>query len=68
MIGMKVVGQGDLLKDNPGFRDQCYRWQIESGIGDAFVVGLEKPEHVDQMVRGTQLALNDLGYRLASAL
>ena len=68
MIGMKVVGQGDLLKDNPGYRDQCYRWQIESGVVDAFVVGLEKPEHVDQMVRGTQLALNDLGYRLASAL
>ena len=65
MIGMKVVGQGDLLKDDAGYRDACYRWQIESGVVDAFVVGLEKPEHVDQMLHGTQLALNDLGYRFA---
>lgn len=65
MIGMKVVGQGDLLKDDAGYRDTCYRWQIESGVVDAFVVGLEKLEHVDQMLHGTQLALNDLGYRFA---
>jgi aryl-alcohol dehydrogenase-like predicted oxidoreductase len=65
MIGMKVVGQGDLLKDNPGYRDACYRFQIESGVVDAFVVGLEKLEHVDQMIHGTQIALNEVGYRLA---
>jgi 1-deoxyxylulose-5-phosphate synthase len=68
MIGMKVVGQGDLLKDDPEYRNACYRFQIESGVVDAFVVGLEKPEHVDQLVHGTQLALNAVPYRFASAI
>lgn len=69
MIGMKVVGQGDLIQGaQAGYRDTCYRFQIESGVVDAFVVGLEKLEHVDQMLQGTQIALNDLGYRMASAI
>ncbi len=68
MIGMKVLGQGDLVQgDNVSYRDTCYRFQIESGVVDAFVVGLEKPEHVDQMLRGTQMALNEVGYRSAAA-
>ena len=68
MIGMKVVGQGDLVRNNPGFRDACYRFQIESGVVDAFVVGLEKIEHVDQMLHGTQLALNEVAYRPVASL
>ncbi|HYL98887.1 MAG TPA: aldo/keto reductase [Blastocatellia bacterium] len=67
MIGMKVVGQGDLV--NGGKRlapEVCYRFQIESGAVDAFVIGVEKIEHIDQMIRGTQLALNELGYRRAA--
>jgi aryl-alcohol dehydrogenase-like predicted oxidoreductase len=68
MIGMKVVGQGDLLKDHPEYRNDCYRFQIKSGVVDAFVVGLEKREHVDQLIVGTQLALNEIPYRFASAL
>jgi len=63
MIGMKVVGEGDLVKTTPEYRDVCYRFQIESGVVDAFVVGLEKLEHVDQMIQGTQIALNEVGYR-----
>lgn len=66
MIGMKVVGEGDLVKGNPDYRDVCYRFQIESGVVDAFVVGLEKLEHVDQMIHGTQIALNEVGYRFAN--
>jgi predicted aldo/keto reductase-like oxidoreductase len=67
MIGMKVVGQGDIIKgDLASYRDTCYRFQIESGVVDAFVVGLEKQEHVDQMLHGTQLALNEVDYRFAS--
>jgi predicted aldo/keto reductase-like oxidoreductase len=66
MIGMKVVGQGDLLKDNPEYRNECYRFQIASGVVDAFVVGLEKLEHVDHLVAGTQLALNEVPYRFAN--
>ena len=68
MIGMKVVGQGDLIANNPEYRDVCYRFQIESGVVDAFVVGLEKPEHVDHMLKGTQVALNEVGYTLPHKL
>jgi len=66
MIGMKVVGQGDLIKgDNAAYRDQCYRFQLQSRVVDAFVVGLEAAEHVDQLLHGTQLALDEVGYRFA---
>lgn len=64
MIGMKVVGQGDLVS---GSRDvspeDCFRFQVESGVVDAFVLGVEKIEQIDQMIRGTQVAFNELGYR-----
>jgi aryl-alcohol dehydrogenase-like predicted oxidoreductase len=64
MIGMKVVGQGDIIKGHKALTPEaCYRFQIESGATDAFVVGVEKIEHIDQMLHGTQLALNELGYR-----
>jgi hypothetical protein len=33
---------------------------------DAFVVGVERMEHVDRLISGTQLALNELGYRTVS--
>jgi aryl-alcohol dehydrogenase-like predicted oxidoreductase len=65
MIGMKVVGQGDLLD---GFRpltaEACFRFQIASGAVDAFVVGPEKIEHIDTLLSGTQVALNELGYHV----
>jgi hypothetical protein len=31
------------------------------------VVGVEKIEHIDQMLRGTQVALNEVGYRAVVA-
>lgn len=64
MIGMKVVGQGDLLngarKLSPS---ECFRFQVESGVVDAFVVGVEATSHVDELLHGTQVALNEVGYR-----
>lgn len=64
MIGMKVVGQGDIVRgDSPVSPAECFRFQIESGAVDAFVVGVEKIEHIDQLIHGTQLALKDVGYR-----
>jgi aryl-alcohol dehydrogenase-like predicted oxidoreductase len=64
MIGMKVVGQGDLLEGRRAASpEECFRFQIESGVVDAFVVGVEKVEHVDRLITGTQLALDELGYR-----
>jgi len=67
MIGMKVVGQGDIVKGRLGSPEDCYRFQIESAAVDAFVIGVEKAEHIDQMLRGTQVALNELGYRVPVA-
>jgi predicted aldo/keto reductase-like oxidoreductase len=65
MIGMKVVGQGDIVNGAKALAPEaCYRFQIESGVVDAFVIGVEKTEHIDQMLRGTQVALNELGYRV----
>jgi hypothetical protein len=68
MIGMKVVGQGDLVNGGGLSPEKCFRFQIESGVVDAFVVGVEEPGHIDQMLHGTQVALNELGYRVASSL
>jgi aryl-alcohol dehydrogenase-like predicted oxidoreductase len=67
MIGMKVVGQGDIVSGNRALSpEDCFRFQIESGVVDAFVVGVEQVEHIDQLMRGTQLALNELGYKTVS--
>ena len=64
MIGMKVVGQGDIVNGpNPSSPASCFRFQIESGVVDAFVVGVEKIDHIDEMLRGTHVALAELGYR-----
>jgi aryl-alcohol dehydrogenase-like predicted oxidoreductase len=64
MIGMKVVGQGDIVRGGRALSPaDCFRFQIESGVVDAFVVGVERTEHVDELLNGTQLALNELGYR-----
>jgi aryl-alcohol dehydrogenase-like predicted oxidoreductase len=64
MISMKVVGQGDLVNGSREVSpEDCFRFQIESGVVDAFVLGVEKIEHIDQMIRGTQTAINELGYR-----
>ena len=64
MIGMKVVGQGDIVRGERAVSPaDCFRFQIESGVVDAFVVGVEKVEHIDQVISGTQVALKELGYR-----
>ena len=64
MIGMKVVGQGDLLNGRRGFTPaECFRFQVESGVVDAFVVGVEASSHIDELLHGTQIALNEVGYR-----
>lgn len=68
MIGMKVVGQGDILQGGRALTPaECFRFQIESGVVDAFVVGVERVGHVDEMLGSTQLALDELGYRAVAA-
>lgn len=65
MIGMKVVGQGSLVEgDNPLTPEECFKFQIESGVVDAFVIGVQKTEHIDQLLKGTQTALNQVGYKV----
>jgi 1-deoxyxylulose-5-phosphate synthase len=68
MVGMKVVGQGDLVRGPEAVSPaSCFHFQIESGVVDAFVVGVEKLEHIDELLRGTQVALSELGYRTVLA-
>jgi aryl-alcohol dehydrogenase-like predicted oxidoreductase len=64
MIGMKVVGQGSIVRGERALTpEECFRFQVESGVVDAFVVGIQKMEHIDQLLKGTQLALNEIGYK-----
>jgi predicted aldo/keto reductase-like oxidoreductase len=68
MIGMKVVGQGDIVNGSRALSpEDCFRFQIESGAVDAFVVGIENIEQINQLLRGTRVALNELGYRIVTA-
>ena len=68
MIGMKVVGQGDIINGSRAMSpEDCFKFQVASGVVDAFVVGVENIEQIDQLLRGTQLALNELGYRTMHA-
>jgi aryl-alcohol dehydrogenase-like predicted oxidoreductase len=64
MIGMKVVGQGSLVEGNKALTpEECFKFQIESGVVDAFVIGVEKIEHIEQLLKGTQTALNQVKYK-----
>jgi aryl-alcohol dehydrogenase-like predicted oxidoreductase len=68
MIGMKVVGQGDIVSGLKSLTPAaCFRFQIASSAVDSFVVGVEKVDHIDEMLRGTQVALNEVGYRIIAA-
>lgn len=69
MIGMKVVGQGTLLDGNRAFTpEDCFKFQLESSVVDAFVVGVQKIEHIDQLLKGTKAALDQVGYRNAKMI
>lgn len=64
MIGMKVFGQGSLVQGDKALTpEECYKFQIESGVVDAFVVGVQKIEHIDQLLNGTKSALTRIGYK-----
>ena len=68
MVGMKVVGQGDIVNGSRALLpEDCFKFQVASGVVDAFVVGVESIVQIDQLLRGTQLALNELGYRTIQA-
>lgn len=65
MIGMKVVGQGSLVEGDKALTpEECFKFQIESGVVDAFVIGVQKIEHIEQLLKGTQTALNQIKYKI----
>jgi aryl-alcohol dehydrogenase-like predicted oxidoreductase len=67
MIGMKVFGQGSLVRGDKALSpDDCYKFQIESGVVDAFVVGVQKIDHIDQLLKGTKSVLSQIGYKKIS--
>jgi 1-deoxyxylulose-5-phosphate synthase len=67
MIGMKVVGQGSLVRGEKALTpEDCYKFQIESGVVDAFVVGVQKMEHIEQLLKGTTAVLSQVGYKKLS--
>ena len=67
MIVMNVVCKVDIVNCSGALSpDECFKFQIESGVVDAFVVGVETTGEIDQLLRGTQVALNELGYRRLS--
>jgi aryl-alcohol dehydrogenase-like predicted oxidoreductase len=69
MIGMKVVGQGSLVKGSGALTpEECFKFQIESGVVDAFVVGVQKMEHIDDLLKGTGQALAEVGYKTVKLL
>ncbi|HLM01363.1 MAG TPA: aldo/keto reductase [Pyrinomonadaceae bacterium] len=64
MIGMKVVGQGSLVEGEKALTpEDCFKFQIESGVVDAFVIGVQKMEHIDDLLKGTETALKQIGYK-----
>ena len=64
MIGMKVVGEGRLVSGSRALTPaECFRFQIASGVVDAFVVGVESVAQIDELLAGTATALAELGYR-----
>ena len=68
MIGMKVVGQGSLVRGDSALTpEDCYKFQLESGVVDAFVVGVQRIEHIDQLLKGTTTVLSQVGYKKIKA-
>lgn len=67
IIGMKILAQGDVLKnaDKMTKARESIRHALTSGAVDMMVIGFESPKEITEIVRETQLALNEVGYRIA---
>jgi hypothetical protein len=66
---MKVVGQGSLVEGAKALTpEECFKFQIESGVVDAFVIGIQKIEHIDDLLKGTQQALAQIGYKTVKSI
>jgi aryl-alcohol dehydrogenase-like predicted oxidoreductase len=63
VIGMKVFGEGAFKE--PERRDASLRYVLGLGTVNAFIIGLESIEQVDDLLTRTAAALTDLGKRNA---
>jgi aryl-alcohol dehydrogenase-like predicted oxidoreductase len=63
VIGMKVFGEGAFKE--PERRDASLRYVLGLGTVNAFIIGLESTDQVDELLTRTAAALADLGKRPA---
>jgi aryl-alcohol dehydrogenase-like predicted oxidoreductase len=61
VIGMKILGEGRI--NTPERKDASLRFVLGLGTVDAFIIGFESPEQVDDILKRTQNALTFLGKR-----
>ncbi len=55
VVGMKILGEGRI--NTPERIDASLRYVLGLGTVDAFVVGFEKPEQVDDLLKRTADAI-----------
>ena len=64
VIGMKIFGEGAFKE--PERRDASLRYVLGLGTVNAFIIGFESTEQVDDLLTRTAAALADLGKRRLS--
>ena len=57
VIGMKIMGQGDLTSDED--RDKTLRFALSQRCMDAMVVGFERTEQIDDVIRRINAILSE---------
>ncbi len=58
VIGMKIYGEGKMTE--PERRDASLRYVLGLGTVDAFIIGFESPEQIDDTITRTEAALASL--------
>lgn len=58
VIGMKILGEGAFKE--PERRDRSLRYVLGLGSVDAFIIGFESPQQIDDILTRTNAALEDL--------
>jgi predicted aldo/keto reductase-like oxidoreductase len=61
VIGMKILAEGAFKE--PERRDASLRFVLGLGTVDAFIIGFESPEQIDDLIKRTGDAINALGAR-----
>src|SRR4051812_17788556 len=61
VIGMKILGEGAFQE--PERRDASLRYVLGLGTVDAFVIGFESTDQIDDILKRTEAALADVGRR-----